>query len=85
MNEQLQDQAAAYVLDALPELERGAFEQVLARDPELQAMVRDFRDSLGELARTLPKRQPAPATKARMLSSVHKRMSQSGCSRRQAS
>ena len=70
MNEQLQDQAAAYVLDALPELERGAFEQVLARDPELQAMVRDFRDSLGELARTLPKRQPAPAAKARMLSRI---------------
>jgi len=70
MDEHLQEQASSYALGALPENERAAFEQALARDPELQALVREFQDALGEAARKMPPVSPPPALKARVMAKV---------------
>jgi anti-sigma-K factor RskA len=70
MNEQRQEQASSYALGVLPESERAEFEQALARDPELQQLVRELSDALGEAARSLPASTPPPALKARILQEI---------------
>lgn len=70
MNEQRQEQAAAYVLGALPEDERAEFERALAADPELKALVRELDAGVGELARSLPETPPPPRVKAAILSRI---------------
>jgi anti-sigma-K factor RskA len=71
-HEQWDDTAAAYVLRALPEDERAAFEAHLATCPECRAEV----DELGGAAELLPASAPAmmppPALKARIMAEVER-------------
>ncbi len=70
MNEHRQEQAAAYVLGALPEDERVEFDRALAADPELQTLVRELDGGVGELARSLPETPPPARVKAAILSRI---------------
>lgn len=70
MDENLQEQASAYVLGILPEAERTAFELELARNPELKRLVREFTDTIGETARSLPEVMPSAGLKHRVMQRV---------------
>lgn len=54
-----QDLLAAWALDAVDEVERARIERAIARDPELAARARTFRDAVERLADA--DAQPAPA------------------------
>lgn len=70
MDEHLQEQASAYALGILPEGEKAEFERALGRDPELRRLVREFRDALGEAARSMPAAVPSRGLKQRILDRV---------------
>ena len=55
MNDERQEELAAlYALGALPEAEARAFAKVMARDPEMQALVRDLQAAAAALAHSAP-------------------------------
>lgn len=65
--DELQDQAALYVLGALDASEAAAFEQSLSDDAELRDLVRQLRESVGALAYAAPAVSPAADLRARVL------------------
>lgn len=62
--------ASLYVFDLLEGTERDQFETALARDGELQTLVRDLRETACSLAFTIPPAVPPAALKERLLNSV---------------
>lgn len=66
------DLAAAYALDALEPEERSAFEDELARDPALRALVDEYRGALGAVADMLPRTAPPPGLKERLLAEARR-------------
>lgn len=62
--------ASLYVFDLLEGTERDQFETALARDGELQTLVRDLRETACSLAFTIPTAVPPAALKDRLLNSV---------------
>lgn len=70
MDERLQEQASAYALGVLPEDERPEFERAMEGDPELQKLVTDFINTLGEAARNMAKQDPGADLKRRVLSQI---------------
>lgn len=68
--DELQDQAALYVIDALGREEAAAFEKVLAANAELRAMVREMCEAAADLAHAVPPQQPPAELKRRVLREV---------------
>jgi anti-sigma-K factor RskA len=68
--ERMEENAALYVLGALGADEIRAFEAELARNPELQRLVTQLRDTTGALAGAVPALNPPPALKARILARI---------------
>lgn len=70
IDERHEELAALYALDLLEGAERAQFETALARDPGLQALVRELRESSSALAHTAPAVPPPAALRERILSSI---------------
>lgn len=70
IDEHQEELAALYALDLLEGSDRAQFETALARDPALQALVRDLRESSSALAHLAPPAGVPPALKGRVLASV---------------
>ncbi len=71
IDEPQEELASLYALDLLEGAERTRFETSLARDPELQQLVRELRETAAALAHTAPA-APAPAgLKRRVLQSIN--------------
>jgi anti-sigma-K factor RskA len=70
IDERHEELAALYVLDLLEGAERAQFETALARDPSLQALVRELRESSAALAHTAPAVPPPSDLRARVMASV---------------
>jgi anti-sigma-K factor RskA len=68
--EEIQEEAALYVLNLLPPEERQRFEEKLAEDPRFQKAVGEMGDSLSLLARALPQHAPRPELREKILRSV---------------
>lgn len=69
IDERHEELAALYAFDLLEGDERAQFEAAVARDPELQALVRELRETSASLAHTVA--TPPPATlKDRVLASI---------------
>ena len=68
--DELQDQAALYVLDRLDAAESASFEQALRENAELRALVREVREASADLARTVPAQKPAAELRQRVLREV---------------
>lgn len=66
----LQDQAALYVLGALDATETVAFEAALNGNAELRAMVREMREASADLAQSVPAHQPPAELKQRVLREI---------------
>ena len=73
IDENMQEQAAAYALGALDESESKAFEVSLRVDPELRALVHQLRSVTEALAGTVPALEPPAAVKARLLLEIDDR------------
>lgn len=69
IDERHEELAALYALGLLEGKERAQFEAALARDLDLQALVRELRETSVSLARTAAV-TPPPALKARVLASI---------------
>jgi anti-sigma-K factor RskA len=70
IDEQQQDLAAEYALDALDPAAARAFEAELTRDPELRALTEDLREAAATLAYAAPRQLPSPELRERVLSAV---------------
>jgi anti-sigma-K factor RskA len=70
IDERTEELASLYAFDLLEGAERLAFETSLARDPALQALVRELRESAASLAFTAPAAAPSPGLRARVLAQV---------------
>ena len=70
ITEDLQDQAALYVLGSLNADETAAFEYTLSDDAELRALVRDLREAAADFGRSVPAKQPPPDLKRRVLREI---------------
>jgi len=70
ISENLQDQAALYVLGSLDATEMAAFENEFSRNAELRTLVSELRDAAADLGRTAPKQQPPAALKQRVLREI---------------
>jgi anti-sigma-K factor RskA len=68
--DQLQDQAALYLLGALKDDEQAEFEARLRENEELRAIVRELREASGDLALCVPAITPPPELKRRVLSEI---------------
>ena len=79
--EELKD---AYVLGALPEDERTAFEAYLAAHPERQAEVDDLGGVAGLLALAPPEHEPSPDLRARVMDVVESESSRPRAARRRS-
>jgi anti-sigma-K factor RskA len=66
----LQDQAALYVLGVLDAQERIAFEAEMRGNVELRAVVREMREAAVDLSRTVPFQQPPAELKQRVLREI---------------
>lgn len=62
--------ASLYVFDLLEGAERDQFESAIAQDGELQALVRDLKETACSLAFTVPPAVPPAALRQRVLDSV---------------
>lgn len=69
IDERHEELAALYALDLLEGEERAQFEAALARDPQLETLVRELRQTATSLAHTVPV-APPPALKNRVLASI---------------
>lgn len=67
IDEHQQELASLYAFDLLEGQESAAFETELNRNPELQALVRDLRDSSAAFALAAPQVAPRPELKARVM------------------
>ena len=70
IDEHHEELAALYALDLLEGAERAQFEQALARDPELRALVASLRETSAALAHTAPSAQPPAELKNRIMASI---------------
>ena len=70
IDERHEELAALYALDLLDGLERVQFETALARDPALQSLVRELRDTSTALAFTAPAVEPPAELQARVFASI---------------
>ena len=70
ITDDIQDQAALYVLGSLSADETAAFEDSLRNDAELRALVHDLREAAGDLGRSVPAKQPPAELKRRVLSEI---------------
>lgn len=70
IDERHEELAALYALDLLEGVERAQFETALAREPALQSLVRELRESATALAHTAPATPPPSELRARVLASV---------------
>jgi len=68
--EELQDQAALYVLQTLDAAESASFENELTRNAELRTLVFEMREAAADLSRTAPVQQPPAELKRRILSEI---------------
>ena len=68
ISERQQDEASLYVLGALPEGEKTAFEAALRADPELRGLVLSLERTVEMVARALPPVSPPPELRDRVLS-----------------
>lgn len=73
IDERHEELAALYALDLLEGAERASFEAALARDPALQALVRELREAGASLAHAAPAAVPPSALRARVLASISAR------------
>jgi anti-sigma-K factor RskA len=73
MDERREEQASLYVLGTLPSAELAAFEAELRRDAELQQLVEALRVSRDALAGTVPRVNPPPALKQKILDQIEAR------------
>ncbi len=69
IDERHEELAALYALDLLEGADLAQFEAALARDPKLQSLVRELRNTAAALARSAPV-APPPALKNRVLASI---------------
>jgi anti-sigma-K factor RskA len=69
-DERHEELAALYALGALPEAEARAFAEVLAGDPELQALVRELQATTAALAQAVPPLEPPPQLEAQLLARI---------------
>jgi anti-sigma-K factor RskA len=67
---EMRDLAGAYVLGAVADAERAAFETHLATCAECQGDVRSLAPVANALAQAVPEHEPSPALRARVLNSV---------------
>ena len=70
ISEDLQDQAALYVLGSLDPAEMAAFEKALDRDAELRSLVRELREAASDLGGSVPSHQPPPELKRSVLREI---------------
>ena len=70
IDERHEELASLYAFDLLEGAELAQFEAELARDPELQAVVNEFRRTSASLAFTAPSSVPPPALRQRVLASI---------------
>jgi anti-sigma-K factor RskA len=70
IDERHEESAALYAFDLLDGAELAQFEAALARDPALQTLVRDLRESSAALAHTAPATEPPTELRARLLAEV---------------
>lgn len=70
IDEQRQDLAAEYALNALNAAAARAFEAELARDPELRAFTDELRETAAVLAYAAPRQLPSPELRERVMSAV---------------
>ena len=73
MDERREEQASLYVLGTLPPGELAAFEAELRRDAELQQLVEALRISRDALAGSVPRVNPPPALKQKILDQIEAR------------
>jgi anti-sigma-K factor RskA len=85
IDERLQDQASLYALGALDAAETPEFEAALQENPELRALVRDFRAVTEVLAGAAPALEPPASVKARLLMQIDNRAQTPSTSRRHRS
>lgn len=70
MTEQIEEQAALYVIDLLEGEEKRIFEEQLSRSAELQRVVDELREAAAALAHTAPARLPPPDLEAKIAAAV---------------
>ncbi|HSI13506.1 MAG TPA: anti-sigma factor [Chthoniobacter sp.] len=70
IDENRQDLAAEYALDALDPESARAFEAMLASDPELKALAESLRETAAALAHNAPRQLPPPQLRERVLSRI---------------
>lgn len=70
IDERHEELASLYAFDLLEGQELAQFEAALARDPELQTLVRDLRQTSATLAHTSPSVVPPDALRQRVLTSI---------------
>ena len=70
IDQQLQEQAALYVLDALEAEEKITFETALAQNAELQAFVEEMEFVVATLAHGAPDRRPPTELQGRILAAI---------------
>lgn len=70
ISEQQQEQASLYVLGALTDSERTAFEDTLRTQTELRELVHSLQRTTGLMAMALPSSSPPPALRDRILHQI---------------
>src|SRR5206468_3400791 len=70
IDERQEELASLYALDLLEGAERAEFEQALAGDTELQALVRQLREASTALAHSTPAARVPVELKSRVLASI---------------
>lgn len=73
IDERQQELASLYALDLLEGAERVQFEAALARDPELQKLVGELRQTSAALAHTAPAAEPPAALRERVFASIDRK------------
>ncbi len=70
IDERQEELASLYALDLLEGVERAQFETTLARDPALQALVRELRETSARLAHASPSVELPATLKSRVFESI---------------
>jgi anti-sigma-K factor RskA len=68
--DELQDQAAIYILGGLNAEEIVSFEKAMRGSAELQSIVREMREAAGDLGRSVPQQLPTAELKQRVLREI---------------
>jgi hypothetical protein len=82
MNSQLEEQACLYALDRLGPEERASFEALLANDPGLSALVREYEETVARTILTLPRSAPPENLLARIEDQIDRRSASPGPAQR---